>query len=588
MSTTVTRRQRSALAALLGLGTILGGAQMAHAESASISPLDGTRGFNTFVRDDASVTRSGTEGTLAVGGDLTVAEAADHSWSMYSVTGAGTYHPTATAAARGTNLFVGGRVVFAGGRMTINQGFVRIVDGTGVTGARPNDGGQATITPETGSGAKGDILINSGQPVDTMFGRPENAIDFDGAFRTFGERSSQLAACVANVDLANANGAPASVDQGSWLEVYPQLDADATNVLNLTAAQWERIGRFTFRTSAPLVINITDHVSGDLKMPAFAGADMRGKLIINLPNATQVTLTGWDQVPGTIYAPHAQVDNRVGANISGSVIAAGFSHESWASILPTPFVGAVTCDIPAGDEDQGGDPGDEQGDDDQQPGTGDGGQTPGGEQGGGENPSDGSGQEGEDPGHDGDGDGNQSGDEGTQTPRPSSGQTDGGSTPTPTPSSGERSGDGDGTPAPAVTPPAREIHADTPAAGGGTARLKVTARTAARVRGNGTVTYVVVVRNTGTAAAQKVLLVDTLHRRLTYVRASGRSVLRGRTVKVAVGTLEPGQSRTIRIVAKAPATMRGRVVNTARVRATGVTPVQVRATTTVTPVTRRA
>lgn len=525
MSKTTIRR-RAALGALAGMATFLTGASVASADVVDMAPLDGNRGFTTFVRGDASVTRNETEGSMALGGNLTIPAG-----STYNVTGQSGYYPDTPPASRGTNLFVGGRVVFGGGQVTVNQGYVRVVDGTGAEGV--TSGGTAEIRPAAGAGG-GRILINSGQPAATMFGVPDDPIDFTGAFAAFADRSEDLAACTATVALENANGNPIDIDSGSNLSVYPRLVA-GTNVLNLTVAQLARISEIVIRDAHPLLINVTGHTTGDLALPRFAGADMKGRLIINLPGATEVNLVGSPQVPATIYAPTATVNNRLSNNIDGAVIADAFSHTGGGEIHPFPFTPTISCDSP--DDSGGGDT---------------------------------------DPGNPGGGtiDPDNPGGGGTTT------QPAGPGTPAIP-----------GTPGGSVlgTPDAAQPSATggTTATRGATARLAITKRAPIRARGLQRITYTVVVRNTGRAAARGVVVTDRLPSRLTFVRATRGATLRGGTVRVSLGTLRPGQVRRIRIVMRAPADTRGRIINTARVSATGVRAASARAVTVVTPTVRR-
>lgn len=143
---------------------------------------------------------------------------------------------------------------------------------------------------------------------------------------------------------------------------------------------------------------------------------------------------------------------------------------------------------------------------------------------------------------------------------------------------------------PAVTPdPAPEAPveaAGTPVVNQLPPALAITKAGPARARGLQRITYTIRVRNTGTVAANRVVVTDRLPRNLTFVRASVSGRLVSGVVRFQLGTMRPGQVRVIRVVALATADARGRRVNVAQVRATGVSPRTARAATVFTPIQR--
>lgn len=519
-----TARYRGSLAALLaGAAALLSGAANAQADVVGMQPLDGNHGFTTFVKGDATVTGNETEGSMAIAGDLTIPAGA-----AYNITGPSTYYPDGpAAAAKGTNLFVGGRVVFHGGRIQVNQGFVRVVDPTGAVGEYPG-GGVADIDPDAGTG---QIHINSGQPVSTMFGPPTvNPIDFAGAFARFTERSAAMGTCLDNIELRNANGQTISLDAGSNLDVYPVL-LPGTNVLNLTSAQLARISQITIRATHPLLINITDWTTGDLRLPQFSGADMKGRLIVNLPGATEVNLVGSPQIPATIYAPTAMVRNRLTNNIDGAVIAGGgFTHTGGGEIHPFPYAPSVTCTTPPPCPPV-------------------------------------------DP---------------PVTPPVNPPITPPVTPPITPPITPPVTPPTDPPITPPVVPPVSPPGGTTgesacPLA----ARLAVAKRAPTRAHGLQRVRYTVTVRNTGRLVARRVTLVDRMPRGLTIVAVSRKSTFRSGILSIRLGNIRPGQRRTVRIVVRPGADIRGRRTNTVRATATGVRPATARAMTVFRPFVRR-
>jgi uncharacterized repeat protein (TIGR01451 family) len=100
----------------------------------------------------------------------------------------------------------------------------------------------------------------------------------------------------------------------------------------------------------------------------------------------------------------------------------------------------------------------------------------------------------------------------------------------------------------------------------GTARL-VLAKTGPRQRyANLATTYLLTVSNPGSAAAHNVMIADPVPAGATFVRADNGQLADG-VVRWAIGTLEPGASRTVQVVLKAKAP--GEVRNQATASADG-------------------
>lgn len=118
-------------------------------------------------------------------------------------------------------------------------------------------------------------------------------------------------------------------------------------------------------------------------------------------------------------------------------------------------------------------------------------------------------------------------------------------------------------------------------------RLAIVKTGPLRARGLQRLTYAIRVRNRGNGVARNVVVTDVLPTGLSYVRASRKATVKGRTVSVAMGNLQPGASRTVKVTVRAAANIRGRRVNVAVARATGVRPVRDTARTVFTPLVRR-
>lgn len=100
--------------------------------------------------------------------------------------------------------------------------------------------------------------------------------------------------------------------------------------------------------------------------------------------------------------------------------------------------------------------------------------------------------------------------------------------------------------------------------------LTIVKRGPARLRAGKDGTWRITVKNTGKATATKVVITDVFPSRLVVrSRSAGGRIVSGRIVW-NVGSLRPGQSKTVWVRFRAPLTVRGRVVNRATVTATNV------------------
>ena len=118
-------------------------------------------------------------------------------------------------------------------------------------------------------------------------------------------------------------------------------------------------------------------------------------------------------------------------------------------------------------------------------------------------------------------------------------------------------------------------------------RLAIAKTGPRRARGLQRLTYSIRVRNPGKAVARNVVVTDRLPSGLVYVKASRRATVRGRTITIPMGNLQPGRFRTVKVTVRAAANVRGRKVNVAVARATDVRPVRDTAATVFRPLVRR-
>jgi uncharacterized repeat protein (TIGR01451 family) len=74
-------------------------------------------------------------------------------------------------------------------------------------------------------------------------------------------------------------------------------------------------------------------------------------------------------------------------------------------------------------------------------------------------------------------------------------------------------------------------------------------------------TYFITVRNPGTSAATNVVITDPVPDKMTFIRASNAGRLKDNVVRWDIGTLEPGQNRTVQVTLQARAA--GAILNQA-------------------------
>lgn len=118
-------------------------------------------------------------------------------------------------------------------------------------------------------------------------------------------------------------------------------------------------------------------------------------------------------------------------------------------------------------------------------------------------------------------------------------------------------------------------------------RLAITKTAPTRARVLQRIRYRITVRNPGRVTARNVILQDRIPSGMSVVSTSRKGTLRNGTVTFELGTLRPGQSRTVTVWLVANASVRGTRVNTATVSATRVRPLRARAATVFQPLARR-
>ncbi|WP_353718570.1 choice-of-anchor A family protein [Dyadobacter sp. 676] len=340
------------------------------------SPTSAAKRFNIFVKGDATLQSSETEGPIAAGGNVTT--------NQYQIS-FNKEHGALFVGNASIGLAVRGAVKLNSGSLQINgDNYVKIgncnpSDGSGSNlkvWYKDNNNAASTIRINGSTGdysAMPNITINanvdtwspavgeSANPVcESVFGTGADQIDIDGAFVTFIKRSNQLKEMADNLPIRDQNGnIMASAPVGPYLDPNiignnPKIvvDPNKINVLTVSAAVWNKIGnsniegipqgpqlgQTSYNGNFGLIINIVDfptfsgaNGTDRIDFPGFGGmSDSQGAYVLyNFPDATRsVTLGGNGQISGTIFAPQADVVKENNGNINGQIIAKSFVHKS--------------------------------------------------------------------------------------------------------------------------------------------------------------------------------------------------------------------------------------------------------------------
>ncbi|MCG7527484.1 choice-of-anchor A family protein [Streptomyces sp. OfavH-34-F] len=296
------------------------------------NPLAGGQGFGVLVQDDAVLGSTETEGSVAIGGNLTYGpgyNVALHTPGTF--TAPGDAHPTA--------LLVGGRIDHAasspqGVLQVLNDGYVKIGDpaGSSILTEDANNAQVNTRIVEEGADYESTPRVQetTRQPAESVTdttGLP----DLDALFTTFRDRSDAIATCATDVVLRDASGTPLPDQTGfpAGTSAHIRLTEGRTNVLRLTGEQLNNLSELVFdnqpTASTPFVVNVdTTGTDGTYvwHLPNLAGVsgDQAPYMLWNFPDATDITLADGDSLEGTIYAPRAHLTDLDPSNIEGTIV----------------------------------------------------------------------------------------------------------------------------------------------------------------------------------------------------------------------------------------------------------------------------
>ena len=326
--------------------------------AATYNPATGNQGFPVFVQGNAALFASSTAGAVAMGGNLAVGS----NFTVASQT-AGTY--TASGDSRPTGLLVGGSINWAGsnsgGQVSVrSNAYVKVGDMTGSIILTNGDNPTQIVRTGGTYGSKPQVALSVVQPPSSV--SQSGLINFASAFSTFASQSADMATCANSLTLTNSNGTALSLPLSSNTNAYVTLAPGTQNVLNISAANLNKISTLNFNntptSTMPLIINVnTSGVSNNFSWTPgnFNGVQSSGVpyMLWNFSTATQVTIGGSSTVPGTIYAPGATVNDNDQNGLNGGIIAAAYAQgglsgsPNGGQVQANPFAGTIqSCSTP--------------------------------------------------------------------------------------------------------------------------------------------------------------------------------------------------------------------------------------------------
>jgi choice-of-anchor A domain-containing protein len=297
-----------------------------------VNPLAPAQAFNVMTEGNATLVTNETEGPVAVGGNLIIGGT-----YQAALVSAGSY--LAPGDALPTGLLVNGAVNWtasvAGAILRVVQpgGFVKIGNPAG-TFVRATDNNNVPantrVLPADDYNATPRIEVNVQQSVTSV--TTPAGLDFAAAYAAFRQSSTALATCPNTVVLTDDAGAPLPRPLPTGMDAVVHLQPNATNVLNLTADEYNGIGSLIFATpptaSSPLLINIETPPTFVMTPPNFAGvtATDASFILVNIPTATVLDESVGAATVAGILAPNASYTDTNPSNVEGQVIARAYAH----------------------------------------------------------------------------------------------------------------------------------------------------------------------------------------------------------------------------------------------------------------------
>lgn len=315
------------------------------------NPVTGNQGFTVFVHGNATVSSNENEGTMALGGNLTLGD-------NYRVANHPPTHPfTAPGDAQPTGLLIGGGINWVGSAATgqlqvLSSTYVKLGNAAGTDVV--NNGLTELVPTGAGSGSAKRVSLTTTQSTTSI--EQSGLIDFDSAFAAYGTRSDAMANCPDTVVMTNANGNPLTSPLPPGSQVYLNVSSTETNVWTVNASDLNNIANLTLRgtlsASAPLVINVVGvHGAFTWNPPSLGGFSSTNApyVLWNFPDTTTLNLTGSNTIEGTVFAPRASLIDLNPGNVEGNVIVDAYQQGgsvggiNGGEVHDFPFAGDINC-----------------------------------------------------------------------------------------------------------------------------------------------------------------------------------------------------------------------------------------------------
>lgn len=311
------------------------------------SPTAPALGFNIFTLESLKLSTNETEGSIATGGNLTIA-------GNYQIAtnDNGTFEIDNTPI----GLLVGGKVIYqSGNSLQINQNsYIKIGNNQGSTvwyKDQNNASSNIRITPNSNYNSSPRILLqtNANQLNVSSTNNPvfeNNLIDFSSAFQKLETNALSLSQNTNNAQLTNPNGQPIS---NSSLPNQVKINLqNGVNYLNINGNDLNNVSVFTYNNKPSankiLVINVntSDTFNWNVWNQSGIGQQEAPYIIYNFYNTKTLNIKGNSTIEGTIFAPFADIKKSVNqSNIEGQVIGKSFFH-SGGEVHSANFTPAIT------------------------------------------------------------------------------------------------------------------------------------------------------------------------------------------------------------------------------------------------------
>lgn len=309
--------------AVAGPAVVAGAASASEVEG--FNPFDATAGFGVYVREDAHLGNHETEGTIAVGGTLSVRS----SGGEYAIKKGSGEAPVPMVDEGPTRLLIGALTTSPAEKVKVSVGFARVValddpafhvigrDGaTFKLKSADEAGGPAVASPDW-AGKTDPFRVQAASVEDALH---PNGFDYAGVAR-----------CLAALPTAQGSHVLTAGDLSGPVELKVELAAGKTNVLDYGLIP-AGISKLTFGSvqpsvDTPLVVRV-DAGTRTVRVPDLVGGAVQAEYVMWDLSAVSSAVSGAvsvesraGRIDGSIYAPDADLSFAMSSPIEGQIFA---------------------------------------------------------------------------------------------------------------------------------------------------------------------------------------------------------------------------------------------------------------------------